>query len=222
MRRLAIIRPEPGASESADRARQLGLTPLVVPLFELEPLQWTAPDPAGFDALLLTSANSVRLAGKQLQQLRGLPVLAVGEATAEAARTAGLGVRQAGGGGVDSLLESIPPGRRLLHLCGEQRREPNDESHAITALPVYRSADRDPSEDLAAIEGSVVAVHSPRAARRLGRLATEHSLDQSAISLAAISREAAEAAGSGWGGVETAERPSDEALLALAARLCQT
>ena len=42
-----------------------------------------------------------------------------------------------------------------------------------------------------------------------------------AITLAAISPAAAAAAGGGWEAVEVAERPDDEALLALAARLCK-
>ena len=60
MRRLLVLRPEPGASATAGRARTLGLDPVLMPLFEIEPIAWTAPDPAGFDALLLTSANAVR------------------------------------------------------------------------------------------------------------------------------------------------------------------
>jgi uroporphyrinogen-III synthase len=36
----------------------------------------------------------------------------------------------------------------------------------------------------------------------------------------AISDAAAEAAGRGWEAVEVADQPNDEALLALAARLC--
>ncbi len=40
------------------------------------------------------------------------------------------------------------------------------------------------------------------------------------ITVAAISLAAAEAAGSGWASIEIAETPNDEALLALATRLC--
>jgi uroporphyrinogen-III synthase len=44
--------------------------------------------------------------------------------------------------------------------------------------------------------------------------------DRGDILIAAISPAAAEAAGVGWGVVEAAGEPSDDALLALAARLC--
>jgi uroporphyrinogen-III synthase len=40
------------------------------------------------------------------------------------------------------------------------------------------------------------------------------------MGIAAISAAAAEAVGDGWNEVAIAERPTDEALLALAARLC--
>jgi uroporphyrinogen-III synthase len=64
--------------------------------------------------------------------------------------------------------------------------------------------------------GALVLVHSPRAGLRLSELVDVRG----AIAIAAISPAAAEAAGSGWERVESAEAPSDEALLALAARLC--
>jgi len=44
--------------------------------------------------------------------------------------------------------------------------------------------------------------------------------DRSSIAIAAISPAAAEAVESGWQAVEASDEPSDDALLALAARLC--
>ena len=86
MRRVIVLRPEPGASETVARARELGLDAVAIPLFEVEAVEWTAPEAGGFDGLLLTSANAIRHGGDQLQSLRGLPVYAVGKATSEAAR----------------------------------------------------------------------------------------------------------------------------------------
>jgi uroporphyrinogen-III synthase len=42
------------------------------------------------------------------------------------------------------------------------------------------------------------------------------------ITVVAISQAAADALGNGWERVEVADAPNDEALLALAARLCNT
>lgn len=215
MRRLAVLRPEPGASATVKRAHQRGLDAFAAPLFEIEPVEWEAPDAARFDGLLLTSANAVRHAGPDLEGYRGLPVYAVGPASAEAARDAGFDIRSTGKDGVDRLLGSIERDIRLLHLCGEDRREPAEPRQAITSIPVYRAEPTD-SAGLDALTGCIALIHSPRAGRRLAELAS----DKGSIGIVAISSAAADAAGSGWEIVEVAEDPGDDALLALAARLC--
>ena len=209
-----VLRPEPAASATAERARKNGLEALIVPLFKVEPVSWEAPDQAAFDGLLLTSANAIRCGGVELQRLRRLPVYAVGEATAEAAREAGFNIASTGEAGIDRLLGSIDPQLKLLHLCGEDRRELQGPQ-AIIAITVYRAKAVD-APDLAMAEGAVICVHSPRAGRRL----VELMRDRSSTVIAAISQAAAEAVGDGWDCVEAAEAPTDEALLALAARLC--
>ena len=216
-----MLRPEPGATATCDAARKMGLQPLAIPLFAIEGVSWESPDPALFDGLLLTSANALRHGGAELNRVRGLPVYAVGEATAAEASSRGFALAHTGAGGVDELLAAIDPALRLLHLCGEQRLEPTAARQSITHLPVYRAAQLD-APDLSPAEGAVIAVHSPRAAARLTELAIHSSLDTSATAIAAISREAARAAGNSWERVASADEPSDRALLALAARLCKT
>jgi len=219
MRRLVVLRPEPGARATVERARVLGLEVLAMPLFRIAPLDWQAPEPGGFDGLLVTSANALHHGGEQLQRLRGLKAYAVGEATAAAAREAGFDVAATGDSGVERLLGSLEAGMKLLHLCGEDRTQVVARQ-AITALPVYRAEALEPPSCFAGIGGSTVAVHSPRAGRRLGELADDAGLERGRIRIAAISPAAAEAAGPGWQCCEAAQAPSDEALLALAARLC--
>lgn len=216
MKRVLVLRPEPGASATVERARARGLDAATIPLFEIEPVAWQAPDANDFDGLLLTSANAVRCGGEQLFGLRGLPVHAVGAATAEAAREAGFNIASTGEAGVDRLLGSIDPEMKLLHLAGEDRKIPEQPRRTITAVTVYRSR---PSEDidLSAARHSVALVHSPRAARRLAELIGD---GKRSVTIAAISSEAADAAGSGWAAIEAAGAPNDEALLALAERLC--
>ena len=215
MRRLLVLRPEPGASATAERARGLGLEPRTVPLFEIEPVGWQAPERGGFDGLLLTSANAVRCGDDELMKLRGMKAYAVGDATAEAARHAGFDVAATGDSGVERLLGSLEPGLKLLHLTGEDRKEPEPGPHAITQLVVYR-AKPIAAPDLTQAAGTVALIHSPRAGRRLAELVQ----DRGSIAIAAISPAAADAAGRGWERVEPAEKPNDEALLALATRLC--
>jgi len=220
MRPLVILRPEPGASATAQEARRCGLDPRVMPLFEVRALEWDAPDSAPFDALLFTSANAIRHGGAGLDALRHLPAHCVGEATARAAREAGFNVSSVGPGRVDSLLESLPADLRMLHLCGLDRREPKSPRQAIHAVPVYRAEERSAPKDFADIHNSVVAVHSPRAGTALSAMVDRFGLSRAIISIAAISPEAAKAAGNGWQAVEAADEPTDAALLAIASRLC--
>jgi uroporphyrinogen-III synthase len=215
MRRILVLRPEPGASRTVQRAGELGLDALSVPLFEIEPVPWTPPDATKFDGLLLTSANAVRHAGEQINALTSLPVYAVGAATADVARDAGFDIAIAGDGGVDRLLNHIPSGVRLLHLCGEYRRMPADPDHEITPI-VVQAAKPIERPDLAEVRDVVAMIHSPRAGARFAELVRERR----SILIAAISDAAADAVGTGWGAVEVAAYLNDYGLLALAARLC--
>src|SRR5215208_2621905 len=126
MRPLLVLRPEPGATATVERARHMGLDARAVPLFEIEPIEWRVPEDHEYDALLLTSANAARFGGERLRALVALPVHAVGAATAEAAREVGLRVANVGQGGVDKLLKSLPSGLKLLHIGGENRKLPLD------------------------------------------------------------------------------------------------
>jgi len=214
MRQFLLLRPEPGLSASAEQARQLGLKVIACPLFRIEPVAWRGPDPADFDALLLTSANAVQFGGPELDRLKALPVHAVGEATAEAARKAGFGVASTGTGNAGDLLAALPSTLRLLHLAGQDHRETGRD---LDRRVVYRSAAID-DPPLPPLDGLVVAVHSPRAGQRLAEFAVQR--DQTM--LVAISRQAADAAGHGWERIEVAGEPNDSSLLALAAMLCHT
>ena len=90
-------------------------------------------------------------AARQLAALRGLPVYAVGEATAEAAREAGFDIAATGDAGVDRLLGSIEPDLKLLHLCGEDRREPEAcAGRRSRAWSVYRAKPVDAARSFAA------------------------------------------------------------------------
>ena len=212
MRPLVLLRPEPGGSSSAARAMAMGLEVRLVPLFTIVPLAWTAPDPAQFDALVLTSANALRHAGAELQKLKALPVHAVGEATAALARAAGFTVASVGAGGSGDM--DLPPGQRLLHLAGRN----HGDTGAASVIPVYEARQIDRPAGLDALRDCVIAVHSPRAGLRLAELVA----DRSSIAIAAISAAAAEACGVGWERMEVAPKSRDDQLLALAARLCES
>ena len=222
MRPLAILRPEPGGSLSAARAEAMGFeTILRRPLFKVRPCEWTPPDPERFDAILMTSANAARHAGEGLDALKTLPVHAVGDATAAAARAAGLMVDRVGEGNVADLLARLPSELRLLHLTGRTRRIPADPAQTIVPVIVYASVPRERA-DVVDLAGCVACVHSPAAGERLGQLVDRAGIDRSTVQIAAISEAAADACGEGWARLANAATPDDPTLLSLAKRLCDT
>lgn len=225
--RVLLLRPEAGASESAARARRLGLEPVVAPLFTVSSVAWAAPEPSDFDALLLTSANSARHGGPELARLRSLRCHAVGEATAAAAEAAGFRHVVTGPGDGAAALEGMAKAgiAHILHLCGRDHLPLAHPLLAVERRIVYRAdaTDRLPEAARTALgEGALALVHSPRAGALFGALVDRAGLERGGIRLAAISAQAAAAAGFGWRQVAAAARPRDEALLELAVKLCQT
>ena len=86
--RVWVTRAQPGADRTADRLLALGYVPVVLPLLALEAIFQPNPDLSDVWALAFTSRNAVT-AFAPLTPDRALPVFAVGDATAEAARAAG-------------------------------------------------------------------------------------------------------------------------------------
>lgn len=214
MRTLAVLRPEPGNAATCERAAAAGFATISLPLFAVRALAWDPPDPADHDALILTSANTLRFGGAGLGALKRLPVLAVGPHTAAAARAAGFDV-MATGSGDGAQLAGLAAARavtRALHLTGRDRTLTAGGPIAAV-LPVYESValtvDR---AALGALAGTIAALHSVRAARRLDVLLAAAGIDRSHIALAAFSATIATAAGQGWAGIATAASPDDAAL----------
>jgi uroporphyrinogen-III synthase len=220
---LLILRPQPGADETAARARALGLSPIIAPLFVVRALPWAPPPATEFDAIMLTSANAARRAGAGLAAFLGLPCYAVGDATAAAASDAGFTDVRVGPEDGVALLMTMEAHRvsRALHPCGADHITLEPAEMRITRVPVYeaQAVAALPAEAEAALVGGAVALlHSARAARLFGGLVS----DRSDLTVAAISPRTARAAGNGWKHLAIAAEPRDHALLELAAKLCQT
>ena len=144
MRRVLVLRPEPGASATVERARERGLDAVAIPLFEIEPVAWEAPEA---ERLRRPAADQRQCAcacgGDGLQALRGLPVYAVGEATAEAAREAGFDIasdRRRRGRPAARLDRAGP--EAAASRAARTARAPADATQAITPIAVYRSRSR--------------------------------------------------------------------------------
>ena len=219
MIRIFIVRPEPGASETAARARALGLDPVCTPLFYAVPVAWAPADPELYDAIMMTSANAARLGGSLLPAYWHLPLFAVGEATAEAARVAGFSHIHSGEGDAEALLEVLRDhgAGRVLHIAGEHHHVPNTPWIRIDRRIVYRV---DPIEPPPMLSGApIILLHSPRAAARVAELIPENARGNR--HLCAISANAARAAGTGWASIRIAAAANDDALLAQALKACK-
>jgi uroporphyrinogen-III synthase len=121
--RILVTRPEPGASRTAERLRNAGFEAVVLPLTRIERLPFELPD-GPFDGLVVTSAQA--LAVVNVSYFAALPVVAVGDTTANAARQAGFKLIETGLGSVESVValaaSTFEPNSRLLYLCGKVRR----------------------------------------------------------------------------------------------------
>lgn len=217
---LLILRPEPGAAATAARARAKGFDPICRPLFRVVACPWDAPDPALFDAVMMTSANAARQGGPALAAYRHLPLYAVGEPTARAAADCGFtDIRAGDSDGVALVDRIVRDGRaHILHFAGVDRIGLTSDAVRITVRAVYAAETIDPPPPLddALALNPVVMLHSPRAARRFAQIVP----DRSAVRIAAISGRALAAAGDGWAAGAYAPAPSDDALLAVVAGLC--
>jgi len=106
----------------AARLAERGVDAVIEPLIEIVERPSALPDLAGVQAILCTSANGARALARASGE-RGLPVFAVGDATATAARAAGFGAVESAGGDVDDLARLVarrlrPAAGKLLHVAG--------------------------------------------------------------------------------------------------------
>ncbi len=209
---ILILRPRPAAGATAERVRAAGLTPLVHPLFALRPVAWSPPEEPA-TALLLTSANAVRLAGALPEALARLPAFAVGSATAAAARVAGLSVAFAGcSDGAEAVRAAAAAGHTtVIHLRGETARP---LPPGVRLLPVVTYAAEPTATPLPVLPaGTVALLHSPRAAALFAERLVASGPSRAELSIVAISAATATAAGPGWRRVEVAKRPADGAMI---------
>lgn len=216
-----VTRAEPGASATAARLTARGHEPIVAPLLAIQPLPFPAL-PDALAALAFTSRNGVTaLTGRpELERLRRLPVFAVGDATAEAARSLGFHEVTSAKGDVTALAALIRThGARLegpvVHLAAlEPAGELGGAELRVIVAPVYQALELPtaPAVISAWAELDAVLVHSPRAARALAAAVGDRDL--SPVTAVCISPAAAAPLPAGWRAIQTAEAPNEAALLA--------
>jgi uroporphyrinogen-III synthase len=146
--RLLVTRPEPDNARTAAQLRAKGREVVLAPLLHIEPIAHADLGAPPWAAILLTSANGARSLADHPRraELIALPVLAVGRASAEAARAAGFADVTSADGDADDLARLAAQrfaGARqpLLYLAGEDRSgELAVPGLAVRAVVVYRAA----------------------------------------------------------------------------------
>jgi uroporphyrinogen-III synthase len=223
---VLVTRPQPLADETAAALRAAGHAALVAPLMETVAVAWTPPA-ARPDALLMTSPQAALLGGAGLQRLADVPLYAVGERTAAAARDAGLTVAHTGAqDGAAALAAAAADGRRtLLHLAGEDRTDlpvPAGLTVAVATLYAARLAPlaADATASLAAGAVDWVLLFSTRSAAHFAALHDAGGWPRGRLGVAALSPKVLAAAGAGWRAAVAAATPGTAALLAAAGLAC--
>lgn len=231
--RLLVTRPEPDAARTAQTLRSRGHDALIAPLMRIEPV--AAALAGEWSAVLMTSANAARALEGRAPELRRLPVFAVGDATAQAAREAGFADVTSVGGFRGTLVDFVVArlgGRsdRLLYVAGEHRAGDLAGDllrHGITVrVPVvYRAVTADvlpadAARALAAGEIDAVLHYSRRSAATAWRLIEQAGLLNAALSLAHYCLSADVAAPlRGAARVHVASAPHEAALIDLVGRV---
>lgn len=228
--KVLITRAAPEANATAARISALGHEPVLSPALEIEPIAFEF-QPAGVQALAFTSAAGVR-AFAAAQTGRAWPVLAVGEATAEAAREQGFAdvrIGEGAGEGIAALARVLDVlDGAIVHVGGEDIASDvvNDlRANGFTARRViaYRArfAARLASvaqDLLAAHEDAAVMFHSARGAESFIALARAAGVANAAENLRALclsARVANAAEPFNFKAIRVASRPRESALLAL-------
>ncbi|WP_261401251.1 uroporphyrinogen-III synthase [Chenggangzhangella methanolivorans] len=226
-----MLRPERAAQRTAEALARLGHEAILAPVLTIEDLPSPIPD-GPFDAVLATSANGLRKLKnrREIASLTDLPLIAVGDRTAEAGREAGFAtVHVAEGDGRALVAEAaarFPTPARFLHAAGADRAFDiagalAGHGHETIVVELYRAtaATKLPEAATAALrDGTAGAVlhHSGRIAATLAALAEAEGLGEAlrALPHAALAPRIAAILGeAGCGRVEVAARPDEAALL---------
>ena len=203
--RALVTRPRAEAAALAEALIARGIEAIIEPLLDIHYRDGPAPDLAGVQAVLCTSANGVRALAR-LSRERQIRLLAVGEASAARAREEGFARVESAAGNVDDLARLArqrlrPEAGPLLHvagsdvagdLAGELRRA----GFAVERAVLYEAR---PAAGLSAATARALAgglidfalFFSPRTAAIFARLADQAGIAAALRNVTAVSISAA-------------------------------
>ena len=107
--RILVTRSQPNATKTAGALRARGHEPIVAPLLEMELVSEVEAKDGPWTAILLTSANGLWgvVSWARDKKWQGVPVFAVGNITAKAARDMGFFEVTSAGGNVKDLAKLV-------------------------------------------------------------------------------------------------------------------
>ncbi len=234
---VLVTRPHPDNEATAAMLRSRGFEVLLAPMLRFEAQALQDDVDARYGAVIVTSANALRSFEQHPsgQRLLKLPLFAVGEHTADAARRAGFDKVISANGEVTALREAVLAGVKakelkktstLLYLAGadlarDLAGDLGERGFTVVTHTTYRMipvADlpREASEGFAANQVGAVLHYSRRSARAFLEATRTAGVEISALAIpqccisdavASIVRDA------GATQVLTASRPDENALL---------
>lgn len=232
--RLLVTRPDEDAGPLVEALTGLGHEAIAAPLLAIRPVEGAVIPDTPWQAVLITSANGARAIGarREMARLSQIPVLAVGEASAAAARVAGFADVTVAGGNVHALVglalgRLSPGGGPLLHIAGavtagDLKGMLEARGFSVDRIVLYEAvtAGELPEVAVAALRGRQVdgaLFYSPRTARQFADLVRDAGLEQELVTLTAycLSNAVAEAlTGLPFRTVVVADEPNQTSLLA--------
>lgn len=201
---ILVTRPHPDNEATAESLRARGHAVLLAPALKFEPVALHGESEAPYGAVLVTSANAIRGLAPQLPNLDllKLPLFAVGEHTAAAAREAGFTEVIVAGGDAASLRDKVMQSARdkvlkkkstLLYLAGADLSrdlggELGAEGFRVITQTAYRMAPvkhlpREVCEAFAAHAVEAVLHYSRRSARAFLDAARDEGVEISALAI---------------------------------------
>src|SRR6516225_8578199 len=223
--RALITRPREESEALAAALAARSIEALVEPLMEVHFLAPATLDLWGVQAILCTSGNGVRAVARASRE-RGVPLFAVGDATAARARAEGFAAVESAGGDVTDLIRLVaarlrPEEGALLHVAGDLAAALSERGFTVERNILYEAR---PVASLSTIAVSALRSEaiafalffSPRTAAVFARLAGDAGVADRCGRITALSISAAADAALAelpWLDRRVAERPNQAALL---------
>jgi uroporphyrinogen-III synthase len=201
---VLVTRPHPDDGVTANALRERGFEVLQAPMLRFEPVPFHDDADANYGAIIVTSANALRAIAPHLagSRLLKLPLFAVGEHTASAARDAGFEEVMTGKGDAAALREQVAASVKskqlkkastLLYLAGadlarDLSGELGEKGFTVVTHTTYRmvpasSLPREICDAFVANRIEAVLHYSRRSARAFLDAARSGGVEISALAL---------------------------------------